>query len=101
MSDVSQVITLGIGTPADIPHFVLVGLSTNPNPTPPHVVIYNLAAALLTQTDRPAGITQTANAGASLLTQTDRAAGVTTTMNASVSLVSTVNIRVEFEDDSG
>lgn len=25
--DIHQVITLGIGTPADIPHFILVGLS--------------------------------------------------------------------------
>jgi hypothetical protein len=29
--DVNQVITLGIGTPADIPHFMLVGLSPNAN----------------------------------------------------------------------
>jgi len=28
MADVSQVITLGIGTPADIEHFVLFGLAT-------------------------------------------------------------------------
>ena len=27
MADVNQIITLGIGTPADIPHFILVGLS--------------------------------------------------------------------------
>jgi hypothetical protein len=30
MGDVHHVITHGIGTPADIPHFILVGLSTNP-----------------------------------------------------------------------
>lgn len=27
MADINQVITLGIGTPSSIPHFVLVGLS--------------------------------------------------------------------------
>jgi hypothetical protein len=27
VADVNHVITLGIGTPADIPHFILVGLS--------------------------------------------------------------------------
>ncbi len=32
MADINHIITLGIGTPADIPHFVLVGLSVNPNP---------------------------------------------------------------------
>lgn len=29
MADVNQLLTLGIGTPADIAHFVLVGLSPN------------------------------------------------------------------------
>lgn len=29
--DINQVITLGIGTPASIEHFVLFGLSPNPN----------------------------------------------------------------------
>ena len=28
MSDINQIITLGIGTPADIKHFILVGLNT-------------------------------------------------------------------------
>jgi hypothetical protein len=32
VADINHIITLGIGTPADIPHFVLVGLSVNPNP---------------------------------------------------------------------
>ncbi len=32
--DINQVITLGIGTPADIPHFILFGLSPNSNPPP-------------------------------------------------------------------
>lgn len=27
MADVNHVISLGLGTPADIPHFILVGLS--------------------------------------------------------------------------
>lgn len=27
MADINQIITVGIGTPADIPHFILVGLS--------------------------------------------------------------------------
>jgi hypothetical protein len=31
MADINEVITLGIGTPSDIPHFVLVGLSPNPS----------------------------------------------------------------------
>lgn len=34
MADINQVITLGVGTPADIPHFVLVGLSPNGSVTP-------------------------------------------------------------------
>ena len=34
MADINQVITLGIGTPADIPHFVLVGLSPNASVLP-------------------------------------------------------------------
>lgn len=29
MADINQIISLGIGTPADIPHFLLVGLSVN------------------------------------------------------------------------
>lgn len=29
MSDLNQIITLGIGVPSDIAHFVLVGLSIN------------------------------------------------------------------------
>jgi hypothetical protein len=29
MANVNQVLTLGIGTPADVAHFVLVGLSAN------------------------------------------------------------------------
>lgn len=32
MADINQVITLGIGTPADISHFILVGLSTGTTP---------------------------------------------------------------------
>ena len=28
MANINHLITLGIGTPADIPHFLLVGLST-------------------------------------------------------------------------
>ena len=32
MADINQIISLGIGTPADVPHFLLVGLSTNENP---------------------------------------------------------------------
>ena len=31
MADINQVITLGIGTPSDIEHFVLVGLNANPS----------------------------------------------------------------------
>lgn len=27
MADINQIITLGIGTPADIPHFILFGLN--------------------------------------------------------------------------
>lgn len=30
MSDINQMITLGIGTPADVLHFVLVGLNVRP-----------------------------------------------------------------------
>lgn len=30
--DINQVITLGIGTPSDIPHFILVGLSPGSAP---------------------------------------------------------------------
>ena len=29
MADINQVITLGVGTPADIEHFILVGLNVN------------------------------------------------------------------------
>jgi len=36
MADVDQVITLGIGTPSDLAHFVLVGLS--PSTAPPVVL---------------------------------------------------------------
>jgi hypothetical protein len=32
MADINQVITLGIGTPADIPHFLLLGLSLGAAP---------------------------------------------------------------------
>ena len=31
MADINQVITLGIGTPSDIAHFILVGLPVNPS----------------------------------------------------------------------
>lgn len=31
MADINQMITLGIGTPADIEHFILVGLNANPS----------------------------------------------------------------------
>ena len=31
----SNIITLGIGTPSDIPHFTLFGLSPNPSFIPP------------------------------------------------------------------
>jgi len=34
MADINQVITLGIGTPSSIPHFILFGL----NPTPSTIV---------------------------------------------------------------
>lgn len=30
MADINHIITLGIGTPADIEHFILVGLNANP-----------------------------------------------------------------------
>jgi 2,3-bisphosphoglycerate-independent phosphoglycerate mutase len=30
MADINQVITLGIGTPSDIEHFILFGLNANP-----------------------------------------------------------------------
>ena len=33
MADINQVITLGIGVPADIPHFVLYGLTPAPQTT--------------------------------------------------------------------
>lgn len=33
MADISEIITLGIGTPSDIAHFILVGL--NPETPPP------------------------------------------------------------------
>lgn len=29
MADIHQVISLGIGTPSDVPHFLLLGLSIN------------------------------------------------------------------------
>jgi hypothetical protein len=32
MADIHQTISLGIGSPADIPHFILFGLSVNANP---------------------------------------------------------------------
>lgn len=31
---INEVITLGIGTPSDIPSFILVGLATNASPPP-------------------------------------------------------------------
>ena len=34
MADINQVITLGIGTPGDIEHFILVGLNGAPETTP-------------------------------------------------------------------
>lgn len=34
MADIHQVITLGIGTPSDIAHFILWGLSPTPSTTP-------------------------------------------------------------------
>ncbi len=33
MADINAVISLGIGSPADIPHFLLVGLSINDQPS--------------------------------------------------------------------
>ena len=39
MADVSQVITLGIGTPADIEHFVLFGLNATGAVTVEHQLI--------------------------------------------------------------
>ena len=33
MADVHQIVTLGIGTPSDIPHFILMGLTPEPNPS--------------------------------------------------------------------
>lgn len=42
MADINQIISLGIGTPADIPHFILVGLSIEGSapidPTPDWIV---------------------------------------------------------------
>lgn len=43
MADIHHVITLGIGTPADIPHFILVGLS-------PLGVIHVVSTAAITST---------------------------------------------------
>jgi hypothetical protein len=31
MADINQVITLGVGTPSDVAHFTLFGLSVNPS----------------------------------------------------------------------
>lgn len=31
MADINQVITLGVGTPADVLHFLLIGLNINPD----------------------------------------------------------------------
>lgn len=43
MADINQIISLGIGTPSDIPHFLLLGLTpegTPPvNPTPEYVIV--------------------------------------------------------------
>lgn len=32
MPDINEIITLGIGTPSDIPHFILFGLSPSQQP---------------------------------------------------------------------
>lgn len=37
MADINEIITLGIGTPSDIPHFILLGLS--PGSVVPIVVV--------------------------------------------------------------
>ena len=34
MADINQIISLGIGTPADIEHFILLGLNANPAAVP-------------------------------------------------------------------
>ena len=34
MANIDQIITLGIGTPSDIEHFTLVGLTANPGGAP-------------------------------------------------------------------
>lgn len=44
MADVNHIITLGIGTPADIPHFVLVGLSPNTFAVDSYVVTEDVRA---------------------------------------------------------
>ena len=44
MADINQVITLGIGTPGDIEHFILVGLNGAPETTPTVVMASTLRA---------------------------------------------------------
>lgn len=34
MADINQIITIGVGTPADIEHFILVGLNGSEDPPP-------------------------------------------------------------------
>ena len=35
MADINEIITLGIGTPSDIKHFILLGLNGSSSPPPP------------------------------------------------------------------
>lgn len=61
MADINQMITLGIGTPASIPHFILLGL--NPIAAPAAVIPVRATFALVdrSQTFTLAGRTMTFN----------------------------------------
>jgi hypothetical protein len=59
VADINHIITLGIGTPADIPHFVLVGLSINPNP----IIIEASADVTVIVTEKAQTIIVTEDAG--------------------------------------
>ena len=52
MADINQVITLGIGTPADIEHFILVGLNATGSVAvvDPYAIILTVAAETRTIT---------------------------------------------------
>ena len=53
MADIHHVISLGIGSPADIPHFTLFGLSPNaaaPATVDPYAIILTVAAETRTIT---------------------------------------------------